>query len=269
MKSFYTITLSAFVITNLACTSHKAQCSLDGDSAPPSEQPQCTPDGVCLVPPPKKPSALVPPVAGSGPSFNPGTADREGRIVQDEASGLRPFPKQLWADSYLFRELPLLSETGEILQDQRLDGKLSSVERINGFLKIESWYNQPPADYRGKFVLIEFAASWCSACKRSLKHIEHFHETFPNEMVVISVFETGAAQNDDFPRPGAGREIKHSIGIDTRRRCANALGIYGIPHAVLIEPEAGVVVWEGMVHQIGYELTDDLLKKFFAIGLAK
>jgi thiol-disulfide isomerase/thioredoxin len=162
-----------------------------------------------------------------------------------------------------------LTESGEIAEDQKLDSNLSAVDRINGFLKIESWYNHKPADYKGKFVLIEFAASWCSACKRGLKGIEHIHETFPDELVVISVFETDAAANDNFPKAGEGRNIKHCIGIDTQRRCANALGVYGIPHAVLIEPEAGVVVWEGMPHQIGYELTDELLRKFFAIGLKK
>ena len=233
-----------------------------------AEKPQCTPDGVCTLPQ-KKASALVPPVAGSGPSFKPGSKTHEGKIVEGEKNRNRSYPKQLWANSFLFRELPLLDDAGKIKKDQKHTDNLSAVERINGFLKIESWYNHKPADFKGKFVLIEFAASWCTACKRSLKHIEHFHETFPNELVVISVFETDAAKNDDFPKPGAGKSIKHSIGIDTRRRCANALGVYGIPHAVLIEPESGVVVWEGMVHQIGYELTDELLQKFFSIGLKK
>ena len=238
------------------------------------DAPRCTPEGVCTLPA-SKASSLVPPVAGSGPSFKPGTDNREGHIAKpsqiEESAGLKnkPYPKQLWANSFLFRELPLIAEDGTIQADQQLDKNLSAVERINGFLKTESWYNQQPADFEGKFVLIEFAASWCSACKRSLKHIEHIHATFPDELVVISVFETDAAANDDFPKKGAGKEIQHSVGIDTQRRCANALGVYGIPHAILIEPEAGVVVWEGMPHQIGYELSDELLKKFFAVGLKK
>ncbi len=268
MKKLHCALALSLLLINISCTSDKAQVEPEKKSADKPEGVVCTSDGVCIVPS-TNPSSLVPPVAGSGPSFKPGTRNREGKIVEDKKSGAKPYPKQLWADSYLFRELPLLSEEGEILKDQRYDDNLSSVDRIKGFLKIESWYNHPPADCKGKFVLIEFAASWCTACKRSLKHIEHFHETFPDKLVVISVFETGAQQNDDFPKPGAGRNIKHCIGIDTQRRCADALGVYGIPHAVLLEPEAGVVVWEGMVHQIGYELTDELLRKFFAIGLKK
>lgn len=256
MKIQRYIILGSFLIATLAGAAEQAQCT----------------DGVCTLPA-KKASSLVPPVAGSGPSFKPGTANREGHIVKPSqlekksGPGGKPYPKQLWANSILFRELPLLSEDGKIQKDQKLDKNLSAVERINGFLKIESWYNQKPADFRDKFVLIEFGASWCTACMRSLKQIEHFHAAFPNKLVVISVFETNAAKNNDFPKPGAGKNIKHCVGIDTQRRCANALGVYGIPHAVLIEPESGVVVWEGMVHQIGYELTDELLKKFFAVGL--
>ena len=217
----------------------------------------------------------MPPIASSGPSFNLAVKNHEGKIVKpspmEKSAGTnqKPYPKQLWANSFLFSELPLLSKEGKILKDQKLDQNISAPDRIAGFLKTESWYNHKPATYKDKFVLIEFAASWCSACKRSLKTIEHIHVTFPNEMVVISVFETDATANDDFPQKGAGKDIKHSVGIDTKRRCANALGVYGIPHAVLIEPEAGVVVWEGMPHQIGYELTDELLKKFFTVGLKK
>lgn len=274
MKSFYGIILSALFITNLSCTSEKVQCSPDGVCTLSPENPQCTADGVCLLPTPKA-SSLVPPIAGSGPSLTPGAVNREGHIVKPsefETNAGRPnqpYPKQLWANSFLFCELPLLSDEGKILEDQQLEKNLSAVERINGFLKTESWYNHKPADFKDKFVLIEFAASWCSACKRGLKKIEHFHETFPNELVVISVFETDAVSNDDFPQKGAGKAIKHSIAIDTKRRCATALGVYGIPHAVLIEPESGVVVWEGMPHQTGYELNDELLKKFFAVGLKK
>lgn len=268
MKKIYGIVASALLFTNLSCTTDKTQCAADGACALTSGAPQCSEDGVCILPS-VKPSSLVPPIAGSGPSFKPGTQNREGTIVDTPESKAKPYPKQLWANSFLFRELPLLSDAGEILEDQQLEKNLSAVQRINGFLKIESWYNHKPADYKGKFVLIEFAASWCSACKRSLKNIEQLHATFPNELVIISVFETDAAANDDFPQKGSGKTIKHCIAIDTQRRCANALGVYGIPHAVLIEPDSGVVVWEGMPHQTGYELTPELLKKFFAVGLAK
>ena len=268
MKKLHCALALSLLFINVSCTSDKSQGEPEKHNADNPEGAVCTPEGVCVIPD-KKPSSLVPPVAGSGPSFKPGTHDREGKIVEDNKSSGKPYPKQLWATSYLFRELPLLNDAGEIEKNQRYDEDLNAVDRINGFLKVESWYNHKPADFKGKFVLIEFAASWCSACKRSLKHIEHFHETFPNELVVVSVFETGAAQNDDFPKPGEGKNIRHSIAIDTQRRCANALGVYGIPHAVLIEPDAGVIVWEGMVHQIGYELTDDLLRKFFTIGLKK
>lgn len=268
MKFFYGIVASALIFTNLSCTTEKTHCATDGVCVLSSEAAQCADDGVCVLPSPRA-SSLVPPIAGSGPSFKPGTRNREGTIVNTPESKANPYPKQLWANSFLFRELPLLSEDGEILADQQLDKNLSAVERINGFLKTEAWYNQKPTDLKGKFVLIEFAASWCSACKRSLKNIEHLHTTFPNELVIISVFETDAAANDDFPEKGSGKRIKHSIAIDTKRRCANALGVYGIPHAVLVEPDSGVVVWEGMPHQNGYELTEELLKKFFAIGLAR
>jgi len=58
--------------------------------------------------------------------------------------------------------------------------------------------------------------------------------------------------------------IKAPLAVDTHRRFANALGVYGIPHAVLIEPIMGAVLWEGMPTQIGAELSDEVMTKILA-----
>ncbi|GHT44959.1 hypothetical protein FACS189454_03690 [Planctomycetales bacterium] len=57
------------------------------------------------------------------------------------------------------------------------------------------------------------------------------------------------------------KDIKAPLAVDTHRRFADALGVYGIPHCVLIDPLHGAVVWEGMPTQIGYELSDDVMSK--------
>jgi len=44
------------------------------------------------------------------------------------------------------------------------------------------------------------------------------------------------------------------------------LGVWGIPHAVVIEPEDRVIVWEGFPLQEGYELTEEKINKILEVG---
>ncbi len=46
------------------------------------------------------------------------------------------------------------------------------------------------------------------------------------------------------------------------------IGVWGVPHAILLEPE-GYVVWEGFPLQKGYELTEELVDKILAVGRAQ
>ncbi|MDR3182406.1 MAG: TlpA family protein disulfide reductase [Planctomycetaceae bacterium] len=128
-------------------------------------------------------------------------------------------------------------------------------------IEVERWVNQPPKDFAGKFVLVEVWATWCPPCRRSLALLEYFREKYKNELTVVSICETDEKALKEMKGPTTLDGIKVSLAVDTRRRFANALGVYGIPHAVLIDPVYGAVVWEGMPTQIGYELSDDVMSK--------
>lgn len=208
-------------------------------------------------------------LVGEGPSLID-ESKREGKVVKPfilDSKDAKLFrPRMIWADSWQFVPLPILNDKGELQPETPQTEQLSAAQRINQFIKVEEWYNQQPPELDGKYVLIEFSASWCPACKRAVPFMEHWHKKFAGRLVVISILETDRAQNDNFPAAGQGRTLEHYIGIDTQRRSAKALGVYGIPHSVLVEPKYGAVVWEGMTEQKGYELTDELIEKILAVG---
>ena len=208
-------------------------------------------------------------MVGEGPSLID-ESKREGKVVKPfimDKKDERLFrPRMIWADSWQFIPLPILNEKGEIQPETPQTEQLTAAQRISQFIKVEEWYNSKPPELEGKYVLIEFSASWCPACERAVPFMEHWNEKFDGRLVVISILETDRAQHDNFPTAGQGKTLQHCIGIDTQRRSAKALGVYGIPHSVLIEPKYGAVVWEGMTEQKGYELTDDLIEKILAVG---
>ncbi|MDO4575609.1 MAG: TlpA disulfide reductase family protein [Planctomycetia bacterium] len=174
--------------------------------------------------------------------------------------------KNLWADSWLFLQAPRLDDAGKILPETDATGELPAAERLAAFLKVEEWYHQAPPALEGKYVLIEFWATWCPPCRRTLSMLNGWKEKFGDELVVISVCEADRKAIDDCPGKLKGKDLTHFVGIDTQRRMANALGVFGIPHAVLIEPQYGAVVWEGMPNQPKFELTDEIIEKILSVG---
>ena len=155
-----------------------------------------------------------------------------------------PKPRMLWADSFLYKNI------GEIFE--------------NGAMEVERWVNEPPKDLAGKFVLVEVWATWCPPCRRSLPLLEFYAEKYKDDLVVVSICETDEEALKKMKEPLKLEDIKTPLAVDTHRRVANTLGVYGIPHAVLIEPIFGAILWEGMPTQIGHELSDEKLGKILA-----
>ncbi len=148
--------------------------------------------------------------------------------------------RMLWADSWIWTDAP---------------------EFV-----VEKWLTDEP-DMKGKYVLIEFWATWCPPCRRSLTLLNGFHKKYGDELVVIGVCE----ENEENTRklaekhPGAAK-IEFYSAIDTQKRMKDKLGVWGIPHVIIVEPNKGGVIWEGFPLQEGYELTDDIIERFLAVG---
>ncbi|MDR0390763.1 MAG: TlpA family protein disulfide reductase [Planctomycetaceae bacterium] len=138
-------------------------------------------------------------------------------------------------------------------------------EIVNGTIEIEYWANKPPKDFTGKFVLIEVWATWCPACRRNLPLLEFFQKKYENELAVISICETDKNELEKMESKVKFKDMKASVAVDTKRRLKETLGATGIPHAILIEPIKGAVLWEGMPTQINYELSDEIMAKYISL----
>jgi len=140
--------------------------------------------------------------------------------------------KKLWANSFLNRKAPDLI--------------------------VEKWLTPEP-DCRGKFVLIDFWATWCPPCREAIPELNAYHEQFGDKLVIIGISD----ETEEAVRRLVNPRIEYSIAIDTQARTKNAVGVTGIPHVLIIDPQ-GIVRWEGFPFLQGYELNEKVVADILA-----
>ncbi len=96
------------------------------------------------------------------------------------------------------------------------------------------------ADYRGKYVYLDFWASWCTPCKRSFPWMGELQKRYgPAGLEVIAV-------NVDTVRGDAERFLAHTpagftVAWDPAGATPKLYAIKGMPSSVLIDPAGKVV----------------------------
>lgn len=122
-------------------------------------------------------------------------------------------------------------------------------------MAIEKWVTPKP-DTAGKFVLIDFWATWCPPCVEAIPELNRIQKKFAGQLVVIGLAENTAAQVRAMTSP----RIDYAIAADPSARFKNQLEILGIPHLILIDPQ-GIIRYEGTPAIPGEELTDAKIEK--------
>jgi len=202
----------------------------DGAATAPRPTAQTPAQPEAVEPCPSQPGAKV---AGTSPKDiprfavgSPFAADYKPPVIKDG--------KRLWAKSCLWAEAPKLV--------------------------VEKWLSKKP-ETEGKYVLVEFWATWCGPSRRSIALLNRFHERFRKELAVIAISDETEADVRKLKDP----QVACYSAIDTQGRMKNELGVFGIPHVIVIEP-GGFVVWEGFPLLPGYELTEETIEKILAVG---
>jgi thiol-disulfide isomerase/thioredoxin len=123
---------------------------------------------------------------------------------------------------------------------------------------VEKWLSTEP-DRQGKYVLIDFWATWCGPCRRAIPELNQFHKKFGDKLVVIGVSDEPEEKVKAMKDP----KIEYFSAIDPQQRMKKELQVTGIPHVILIDPQ-GIVRWEGFPLLSGHELTEKVVADILA-----
>lgn len=121
-------------------------------------------------------------------------------------------------------------------------------------LVVEQWLTAKP-ETTGKFILIDFWATWCGPCRKLIPELNGFQKKFAKNLVVIGISKETLETVTAFKEP----LLEYASAIDTKAIMYNTLDIKGIPHCILIDPK-GIVRWEGFPLLENYELTEKTIE---------
>lgn len=92
-------------------------------------------------------------------------------------------------------------------------------------------------DYKETIVLLDFWASWCAPCKRSLPELQKLEEKFENLKILAICIDDKQETGMEFMRR---HQIDLSVLFDEEKKVAEAYNVESMPSALLIDQD-GVI----------------------------
>ena len=93
-------------------------------------------------------------------------------------------------------------------------------------------------DYRGKYVLVNFWATWCAPCRKEMPHLSELQTELGGPDFEVLTIATGrnspAGISKFFKEIGVTNLPRHQ---DPKQSLASQMGIFGLPITVLLDPE--------------------------------
>jgi peroxiredoxin len=102
------------------------------------------------------------------------------------------------------------------------------------------------SEFKGRYVLVNFWATWCIPCKMEMPSLEELHKRFSNEKLAVLPIS-----NDMFGekvvRPYVkANEFSFTILFDPTLKVSNRYGVVTLPTTFLVDPEGMIIgVLEG------------------------
>ena len=92
--------------------------------------------------------------------------------------------------------------------------------------------------YQGKYIVLNFWATWCAPCRKEMPHLEALQETLGGDSFEVVTLATGrnspAGIAKFFDETGIENLPRHQ---DPRQAIARDMAVLGLPITVIINPE--------------------------------
>ena len=123
-------------------------------------------------------------------------------------------------------------------------------------LVAEKWVTPAP-DTSGKFVLVNFWATWSAPCREVIPRLNEFGRKFKGRLVIMGLTDEPEAEVLKMKEP----KMEFAVAVDTKHRASQELGVERVPHAILVDPK-GVVRFEGHPGYLNTKNLETLMERY-------
>ena len=119
---------------------------------------------------------------------------------------------------------------------------------------VEEWVSNP-LETEGVVKVVEFWATWCAPCKKSIPHLNEYEEKFKGLASIIGV------SNESYEKVDAFMErtpMNYGVAVDSTEKMKKSLSCTAIPLALVISKD-GVVRWQGNPNRLFAETIQQVI----------
>jgi len=110
------------------------------------------------------------------------------------------------------------------------------------FPKLQLNYLGKEPELTGKPLLVEFWATWCPPCRKSIPHLNEIYSKYRSKgLEIVGITDENEATVKKFQRQVP---MDYSVAVNTPQSVYEQFGIEGIPTAFLVD-KGGKIVWTG------------------------
>jgi len=121
-----------------------------------------------------------------------------------------------------------------------VSGQQAPTLQVTQWLQAPGGFNGRWSEMRGKVVVLEFWATWCSPCIDAIPHLNQLANEFRDQGVVFFALTS----DDDMDRLNlflAKQPMTAIIGVDSRRRNWEAFAVLSLPNTVVIDKDGTII----------------------------
>lgn len=143
-----------------------------------------------------------------------------------------------------FQSIEALEKSSDtVISETQSDEDLTDIEKYSFTLKDGDGNEVTLSDYKGKTVILNFFATWCTYCKQELPTLEEIHQTRDDVVVLLVAAPNVGNEGDQEYIENFMKENGYTMTVlyDESSQVVNAYNVTGLPTSFFFKEDGNVL----------------------------